>query len=114
MGDQNRATWEGLFSINGWYCSFGYSASDALQHVIETWIVPQAVHAWFHMQIDKPVGVLFVGFLQVFDRAIVFLPTRRGFRRRSRVRYTFVSLMLSDHRALAMLPSSYRRAESVL
>ncbi len=35
-------------------------------------IVPQAVHARIYMKIDKPVGVLFVGFLQVFDRAVVF------------------------------------------
>ena len=39
---------------------------------LKTWVGPQGVHARIHMKIDKPVGVLFIGFLQVFNRAVVF------------------------------------------
>ena len=41
------------------------------QQVLKTWVGPQAVHARVYVKIDKPVGVLFVGFLQVFNRAVV-------------------------------------------
>ncbi len=33
-------------------------------------VVLQCVHAWIHVKVDKPVTVLFVGFLQAFDRAV--------------------------------------------
>src|ERR1700720_1542808 len=50
----------------------GCGEADAPQQVLETRIVPQIVHARIDMKIDKPVGVLFVGFLQVFNCAVVF------------------------------------------
>ncbi len=46
--------------------------ADTPQQVLETRVVPQAVHAGIYVKIDKPVRVLFVGFLQVFNRAVVF------------------------------------------
>ena len=44
--------------------------SDPPQQILETRIVPQIVHTRIYMKIDKPVAVLFVGFLQIFDRAV--------------------------------------------
>src|SRR6267143_576856 len=46
--------------------------ADTPRQVLETWVIPQAVHARVYMKIDKPVRVLFVGFLQVFHSAVVF------------------------------------------
>src|SRR5258708_9440607 len=46
--------------------------ADKPRQVLETWVIPQAVHARIYMKIDKPVVVLFVGFLQVFHSAFVF------------------------------------------
>src|SRR5258708_14009352 len=46
--------------------------ADTPRQVLETSVIPQAVHARIYMKIDKPVGVLFVGFLQVFHSAVVF------------------------------------------
>jgi hypothetical protein len=42
------------------------------QQALEVLVVPQAVHARIYMKIDKPVRVLFIAFLQAFDRAVVF------------------------------------------
>src|SRR5579863_4177897 len=42
------------------------------QQGLEPWIVPQAIQARIYMKVDKPVGVLFVGFLQAFHRSVVF------------------------------------------
>ena len=39
---------------------------------LETWVVPQVVHARIYMKIDKPVGMFFIAFLQIFNRAFVF------------------------------------------
>src|ERR1035438_3416455 len=39
------------------------------QQVLKTWIVTQVVHARIEINIDEPVGMLFITFLQVFDRA---------------------------------------------
>src|ERR1039457_5358189 len=49
-----------------------FGKANTPQQVLETWVVPQAVHARIYTKIDKPVGVLFVRFLQVFNRAVVF------------------------------------------
>src|SRR5215469_18932656 len=46
--------------------------ADAPQQVLKTWVGPQAVHARIYVKIDKPVRVLFVGFLQVLNHAVVF------------------------------------------
>src|SRR5256886_5225541 len=46
--------------------------ADTPRQVLEAWVIPQAVHARIYLKIDKPVGVLFVGFLQVFHSAVVF------------------------------------------
>jgi hypothetical protein len=46
--------------------------ADTLQQALKTWIFSQGVHAWIHVKIDKPVAMLFVRFLQVFNRAVVF------------------------------------------
>ena len=48
---------------------------DTPQQVLETRIVAQTVHAGIYMKIDEPVRALFVGFLEVFDRAVVFSQT---------------------------------------
>ena len=56
--------------MGGWVPSV--RKADTPQQIFETWVLPQAVHAWINMKVDKPVGVLFVGFLQVFNRARVF------------------------------------------
>ena len=45
---------------------------DTPQQVLEPYIVPQGVHARIHMKRYKPVGVLLVGFLQVFNRTVAF------------------------------------------
>jgi hypothetical protein len=46
--------------------------ADTPQQVLEPSVVTQAVHARIYMKIDKPVGVFFVGFLQIFQRPVVF------------------------------------------
>ncbi len=38
----------------------------------KAWRVPQVVHARIQMKIDEPVGVFFITFLQVLNRAVVF------------------------------------------
>jgi hypothetical protein len=48
---------------------------DTPQQVLETRVVAQTVHAGIYMKIDEPVRALFVGFLEVFDRAAVFSQT---------------------------------------
>jgi hypothetical protein len=48
---------------------------DTPQQVLETRVVAQTVHAGIDMKIDEPVRALFVGFLEVFDRAVVFSQT---------------------------------------
>src|SRR6266403_1936550 len=52
--------------------AFEWGKADTPRQVLEAWVIPQAVHARIYMKIDKPVGVLFVGFLQVFHSAVVF------------------------------------------
>src|SRR5882724_1887624 len=46
--------------------------ADTSQQVLETGVAPQSVHARIHMKIYKPVGMLLIGFLQVFNRTVVF------------------------------------------
>src|SRR6476660_8986941 len=41
------------------------------QQALETLVVAQDVHARIYMKIDKPVGMLLIAFLQVFNRAVV-------------------------------------------
>src|SRR5580704_12327613 len=59
-------------SSSGGSCGRECGKADTPQQVVETWIVPQAVHARIYMKIDQPVGVLFVGLLQVFNCAVIF------------------------------------------
>src|SRR5438132_14410853 len=46
--------------------------ADTSHQVLETRLAPQSVHARIYMEIYKPVGMLLVGFLQVFNRTVVF------------------------------------------
>jgi hypothetical protein len=46
--------------------------ADNPHQFLKTRIGPQAVHAGIEVKINRPVGMLFEGFLQVFERAIIF------------------------------------------
>src|SRR5271154_1513603 len=46
--------------------------ADPAQQILEAWIVAQIIHAWIDVKINKPVGVVFVGFLEVLNRLVVF------------------------------------------
>ena len=53
-------------------CLCKLAKADTPQQVLKTWAGPQSLHARIDVKIDEPVGVLFVGFLQIFNRAVVF------------------------------------------
>src|SRR5215467_12468263 len=61
-GPPNCFHWESRASGKG----------DTAHQVLEMRVVAQTVHAGIYMKIDEPVRALFVGFLEVFDRAVVF------------------------------------------
>ena len=46
--------------------------ADALEQILETGLVAQVVHDGIDVQVDEPVGVVFVGFLEVIEGAVVF------------------------------------------
>lgn len=49
--------------------------ADALQQSFETGVVAQCVHAGIDMKINQPMRMILVGFLEVFQRMIVFAQT---------------------------------------
>ena len=44
---------------------------DSFQQVLETSMIPESVHGGIQVKVYEPVAVLFVGFFEVFDRAVV-------------------------------------------
>src|SRR5579862_2951515 len=45
---------------------------DALEQILETGLAAQIVHGWIYVEINEPVGVVFVGLLEAIEGAIVF------------------------------------------
>jgi len=45
--------------------------ADALEQILKTGLVAQVVHDGIDVEIDEPVGMVFVGFLEVIEGAVV-------------------------------------------
>jgi hypothetical protein len=46
--------------------------ADALEQILEAGLVAQVVHDGIDVEVDEPVGVVLVGFLEVIEGAVVF------------------------------------------